>query len=92
MELYLVILNSVFRTFLVRILIQKDNTNDKIFENKFYIKPNKTKQKTEKKKYCKFVIICGKLSVKKCPLNKVLWIFAVFVVSLNFFVEFSAFV
>ena len=49
--------NSMFHSFQVQILIQKDDTNNKVFERKFYI--IETKEKIKRIKYCKFVVICG---------------------------------
>ena len=50
----------MFRCFLIRKLIQKENTDDKVFENKIYIKESKKrKEKIERMKYRKFVVICG---------------------------------
>ena len=53
-------LNSQFRSFLVRILIRKDNTNNKVFKRKF-IQRNK-KEKDRKDKVLQiFCTICRKL-------------------------------
>ena len=41
----MVSLNSKFRSFLVRILIRKDNTDNKVFKRDFY-----TKEKNEKER------------------------------------------
>ena len=45
--------NGKFRSFLVRILIQKDNTDNKVFKKEFYIKETR-KKGIEKKNCCKF--------------------------------------
>ena len=41
----MVSLNSKFRSFLVRILIQKDNTDNKVFETNFIQRNKKEKMK-----------------------------------------------
>ena len=46
-------LNSKFRCFLVRILVRKDNTDDKVFKKEFYTKET-IKKGIEKMKCCKF--------------------------------------
>ena len=61
-----------FYTYLVRILIKKDNTED-VLENKFYIK--EIKEKKRKDKNDKMLQICCNLpdlSVRECPVNKFL--------------------
>ena len=68
--LYWVISNTMFRSFLVRILIQKDNTHDKVLENKFYIKERK--DNLERIKCHKCVVICRNLSVRERLVNKAL--------------------
>ena len=42
-ELSCVILNGKFRRFLVPILIQKDSTDNKVFEKEFYTKETRKK-------------------------------------------------
>ena len=49
-----VILNNMFRSFLVRILIRKDYKDNKVFKKEFYKKKKKTKKRIEKIKCCKF--------------------------------------
>ena len=56
----MVSLNSKFRCFLVRILIRKDNTDNKVFKKEFYTKGER--RGIEKIKCCKFSTICWKLS------------------------------
>ena len=65
-----VILNSKFFTFLVRILIQKDNTDNKVLEINF-IQRNKV-EKMERIKRCKFWCNLRDLSERRCTENKVL--------------------
>ena len=45
--------NSKFHSFLVQILIQKDNTDYKVFQEEFYTKERR-KKGIEKIKCCKF--------------------------------------
>ena len=51
----MVSLNSKFCSFLVRILIRKDNTDNKVFKREFYTKESR-KKGIEKIKYCKFLV------------------------------------
>ena len=46
-------LNSKLRISLVRILVRKDNTDNKVFKKEFYIKETRKKE-IEKIKCCKF--------------------------------------
>ena len=62
----------MFHSFLVRIMIQKDDTDDKVLENKLLYKRNKRKERTERIKCFKFVAICGNLFEIECLVNKVL--------------------
>ena len=45
--------NCKFRCFLIRILIRKDNTDNKVFKREFYTKET-IKKEIEKIKCCKF--------------------------------------
>ena len=53
--------NGKFRCFPDRILIQKDNTYNKVLKGGFYTKET-AKKGIEKVKCCKFCVICGNLS------------------------------
>ena len=81
-----VISNSKFRRFLVRILIQKDNTDNKIFKREFYTKETRKKGK-EKIKCCKFLVQFAGTYLWECPRKQSslnLSIFFFFVLSKRF--------
>ena len=62
-------------SFLVQILIQKGNTDDKVLENKLYIRETKEKKRKEKKRKEKVLQIhcyLRDISLRECPVNKVL--------------------
>ena len=74
-------LNSKFRSFLVRILIRKDNTDNKVFKREFYTK--KAKERDRKNKVLQiFVQFAGNLSErvsgKQSSLNLSIFLFFFF--------------
>ena len=75
--------------FLIRIMILKDNADDKVLENKFY--KRETKEKIERIKCCKFVIIC-RTYLKKSVRKTKLFVFRSFRGLIEILVECSAFV
>ena len=61
----------MFRGFLVRILIRKDNTVNKVLKKEFYTKETK-KKGIEKIKCCKFLYNLQETYLRECSGNKVL--------------------
>ena len=59
-------LNSKFRSFLVWILIPKDNTDNKVFKREFYTKETR-KKGIEKIKCCKFLVQFDGTYLRECP-------------------------
>ncbi len=62
--------NSKFRSFLVRILIRKDNTDNKVFKREFYTKETR-KKGIEKINLQNLVKFTGTY-LRECPIKKVL--------------------
>ena len=62
-------LNSKFCSFLIRILIRKDNTDNKVFKRQFYTKEMR-KKGIEKIKCCKFFVQFTGTFLKECLGNK----------------------
>ena len=70
MGLLCVILNSKFRSFLVRILTRKDNTDNKFLKSNF-IQRNQ-KERDRKDKVLQIFVQFAGIYLKECPGNKVL--------------------
>ena len=64
-------LNSKFLSFLVRILIRKDNTENKVFKKEFSTKKQK-KKRDRKDKVLQIFVQFGGTYLRECPGNKVL--------------------
>ena len=76
MVIQIVSLNSKLHSFLVRILVRKDNTDNKPFKREFHTKETR-KKGIEKIKCCKFLVQLAR-NLFECPGNKVLWIWVFF--------------
>ena len=70
-EIQKVNLDSKFRSFLVWILIQKDNKDNKVFEKEFYTRKNK-KERDRKDKVLQIIVQFAGTYLRKCLGNKVL--------------------
>ena len=65
--------SSKFYSFLVRIQIQKDNTENKVFKKEFYTKETRKKKKGDRKdKGLQILVQFAGTYLRECPGNKVL--------------------
>ena len=63
--------NGKFHSFLVRILVRKDNTDNKVFLREFYTKETKKKKKERDRKVLQILVQFARTYLTECPGNKV---------------------